>query len=105
MHARPNPHRPVSALRVSTVEWAAGENALQQSITNSLTAAATHRRIVSLRPKALSAAAVMMAMMVKPGQKLAALEDLRETAACEKELTRQFTVWQKEFPELPEHLK
>ena len=42
---------------------------------------------------------------VEPEERLAALENLQETADCQEELSRQFTVRQKEFPELPEQFK
>ena len=42
---------------------------------------------------------------VKPNERLAALENLQDTADCQEELSRQFTVRQKEFPELPEQFK
>jgi hypothetical protein len=44
---------------------------------------------------------------LRPGQRLAALENLRETEACEKELTRQFIVRQNTLESLvlPEHFK
>ena len=43
--------------------------------------------------------------LAEPKERLAALENLQDTAGCEEELTRQFTVRQKEFPELPEQFK
>ena len=43
--------------------------------------------------------------LVDPEEKLAALENLQNTADCQEELSRQFTVRQKEFPELPEQFK
>ena len=42
---------------------------------------------------------------VEPEERLAALENLQNTADCQEELSRQFTVRQKEFPELPEQFK
>jgi hypothetical protein len=42
---------------------------------------------------------------VEPEERLAALENLQDTADCQEELSRQFTVRQKEFPELPEQFK
>ena len=42
---------------------------------------------------------------IKPEERLAALENLQDTADCQEELSRQFTVRQKEFPELPEQFK
>jgi len=41
----------------------------------------------------------------EPQERLAALENLQDTADCQEELSRQFTVRQKEFPELPEQFK
>ena len=41
----------------------------------------------------------------EPQERLAALENLQNTADCQEELSRQFTVRQKEFPELPEQFK
>jgi hypothetical protein len=42
---------------------------------------------------------------VEPEERLAALENLQNTADCQEELGRQCTVRQKEFPELPEQFK
>ena len=42
---------------------------------------------------------------VKPEERLAALENLQNTVDCQEELLRQFTVRQKEYPELPEQFK
>jgi hypothetical protein len=44
---------------------------------------------------------------VKPEERLAALENLQNTADCQEELSRQFNETErlKEFPELPEQFK